>query len=123
MPENIHLWVTNSSRDPIHPGYLRNIRSDPVRTERDLIERAITFANRGTIASWCNFRSSTQVTDDENGPTNIRDIREDRRNLRSALLSIVNSNVSPERVAAWCRIASGVLPLPTFQFKDGAIRE
>jgi hypothetical protein len=103
------------------PGFLEKILERSPIAEEVLVERAVNFANRGTINSYFNFVSQgeREHQDDARNPGLTEGMKGDLSKFRSALTAIAEADVTSDRIATWCRHASGVLSIVSYNMVDG----
>src|ERR1035438_2313863 len=108
----------------LEPGFLERIRAQPACTERELVDRAIKFANSGSVKSYFNFAGqlAQPYQDDEREPDSPDFLKKKRYSLRSALTAIVERQITVERMRTWCRIASGVVPVASYSVDGDEVR-
>ena len=115
--------VTKVSERLLEPGFLDKIRARPALSEREIIDRAIEFANQGTLRTWCKLMEGIEVPELVGTPEPYSDgINTERQALRSALAAIVENKVSEVAAAEWCKQASGVLPIETYSIHGRSLR-
>lgn len=103
---------------------LEEIRARPAVSESEMVLRAIDFANQDTLKAY--FKFLVPAVDAPDPAYDAAPLPEDQRTLqeqfRSALRTIVDGKVTPEREAIWCRIASGVVMIPEHTFRARKLR-
>ena len=104
-------------------GFLARIRARRALTEPELVDRAVNFANRGTVSNFYKMMEASDsiIASADEKPSSVPGIQATQYRLWSALTAIVAGTVSSARKAIWCQIASGVLPIAEYRVEGSAV--
>jgi hypothetical protein len=91
------------------------IRSRPAFTEEQLVQRALRFLNRCTVASYLNFTQATDLPDERAPCPAPEVVRFAHEKFFAAVKAVMAKDVSPEQREAWRKVSAGVVRIESME--------